>query len=772
MKTKKVALIAMLAISQPQFASEDNLTTELEEVVVMESTLKEDEPLWKRASMLELLSKDSPEKKLILNMKDLSMRVPNMMNPDYGSKTTSTMYIRGIGSRMDQPAVGLYVDGIPYMNKSSFDFGYNDIEKILVTLGPQGTLYGRNTMAGIIDMTTKQPDTSTVQTDVNATYGLHNWQNLSVAHMNHIGKVGIGATAFYNHHDGLFINKYSNSHIDDETSAGARINLTYNKNIFSLQFTSSYEYSQQKGYPYAQLDSLGNNNGIDYNIPSTYYRQLFTNGLRLSFELPRVIITSATSYQYLDDNMTVDNDFTAKDYFSLQQKQREHDITEEVVIKKNYKNQRSYKYDHISGVSAFRRNLDIKVPTILKEEALNDYIEGTVNNVAMLQRMSMALDITDDELPIVSMFEYPSYGSALFHQSTIRLNKRLSLKIGARVDYEKVELKYDDDIYAHYIFTPTIKEVQTIYTYLHGKESQDFVELLPKLTLSYNIEKGLLYASVAKGFKSGGYNTQMFADILQYKLKTEMQEDLYYKIMEAMPVLPDVAKQGMESILLGAKEIDVKKTIEYKPEYSWNYEIGAHLRPNNYFRLDVDLFYIDCRDQQITVFSDLGGMGRMTQNAGRTRSFGGELRANYTICPKLSVEANYGYTNATFRQYRVNDSTSYRGNKVPYAPEQTLMLGATFAQPINKKWADMLLVTANYRSAANIYWNEENTCKQDYYGTLDADITLTRNNLNFSVWGKNLTDNEYDTFYFESMGNKFVQKGKPVQIGATLRLKL
>lgn len=77
--------------------------------------------------------------------------------PDYGSKLTSPVYIRGIGSKINAPSIGLYVDGIPYFEKSAFDFDFNEVDRIEVLRGPQGTLYGRNTMGGIINVYTKSP---------------------------------------------------------------------------------------------------------------------------------------------------------------------------------------------------------------------------------------------------------------------------------------------------------------------------------------------------------------------------------------------------------------------------------------------------------------------------------------------------------------------------------------------------------------------------------------------------------------------------------------
>lgn len=90
-------------------------------------------------------------------IKEFSAFIPNLFMPDYGSKLTSPVYIRGIGSKINSPSVGLYVDGIPYFEKSAFDFEFTEIEKLEVLRGPQGTLYGRNTMGGIINVYTKSP---------------------------------------------------------------------------------------------------------------------------------------------------------------------------------------------------------------------------------------------------------------------------------------------------------------------------------------------------------------------------------------------------------------------------------------------------------------------------------------------------------------------------------------------------------------------------------------------------------------------------------------
>ncbi|MDE5674421.1 MAG: TonB-dependent receptor plug domain-containing protein, partial [Muribaculaceae bacterium] len=90
-------------------------------------------------------------------IKGITGVVPNFYIPDYGSRMTSSIYVRGIGARMDQPSVGLNVDNVPYMNKDAYDFDVADIASVEMLRGPQSTLYGRNTMAGVINVTTLSP---------------------------------------------------------------------------------------------------------------------------------------------------------------------------------------------------------------------------------------------------------------------------------------------------------------------------------------------------------------------------------------------------------------------------------------------------------------------------------------------------------------------------------------------------------------------------------------------------------------------------------------
>ena len=149
---KNILFITSCLLAATTFAEDINTlpkdTTkviDIEEVVVIASP-KETGKLRELPTAVSLLSQKDMQANQITTLKNVSSLVPNFFMPDYGSRLTSAIYIRGIGSRINTPAVGLYVDNIPYIDKSAFDFNFYDIERIDILRGPQGTLYGRNTM--------------------------------------------------------------------------------------------------------------------------------------------------------------------------------------------------------------------------------------------------------------------------------------------------------------------------------------------------------------------------------------------------------------------------------------------------------------------------------------------------------------------------------------------------------------------------------------------------------------------------------------------------
>jgi outer membrane receptor protein involved in Fe transport len=463
--------------------------------------------------------------------------------------------------------------------------------------------------------------------------------------------------------------------------------------------------------------------------------------------------------------------------FTLAQKQQEHALTQEILIKPIQPDNR---YNWLFGLSGFYKNLRMKAPVMFKEDGISELIEGKVNNIfssnPTLAPMNMNLDIIENSFLIASNFNYPTYGAAVFHQSVYDnlFIKGLSITGGIRFDYEKAKLEYNsyNGVNYHYYMEMPVRESiipldinREVKTSLTGSESSDFYQIIPKAALKYNLNKeNNIYTSVSKGYKAGGFNTQMFADVLQKTMQDNIKEDLYHLIPPGVSI-----KEDMAAILLAQDKPDIKDVIAYAPEYSWNYEIGGHfsfLQKKIY--ADVALFYIDCRDQQLTVFST-DGMGRMMRNAGRTESYGIESSIRLRTIKNLWLNGAYGYTHATFKEYN-DEGNDYAGNFVPFAPQNTFSIGGDYTWHLRRKLLDRIMLQTQYSGAGKIYWTEKNDVYQPFYGVLNGSLSFQKRYVKLELWAKNILDVSYNTFYFESMGNRFLQKGKPFQVGIGIKV--
>jgi hypothetical protein len=108
---------------------------------------------------------------------------------------------------------------------------------------------------------------------------------------------------------------------------------------------------------------------------------------------------------------------------------------------------------------------------------------------------------------------------------------------------------------------------------------------------------------------------------------------------------------------------------------------------------------------------------------------------------------------------------NYKGHHVPFTPMHTFHIGAQYLFRITSRWLDQVQLDANYDGAARIYWTEQNNVRQPFYGKLNARMAFNKGNGQVALWGRNALNKEYGTFYFETMGKGFMQKGRPVQFG-------
>lgn len=727
--------------------------------VILTSSTKETNNLRTLPAAVSLLSPQQIVGRQIDALKDISSVVPNLFIPDYGAKLTSAVYIRGVGARSSGQSIGMYVDNMPYLDKSTFDFELMDIQRIEVLRGPQGTLYGRNAMGGIVNVYTLSPfDYQGKRVSISA--GNYGEVKVKASHYGVVSdKFGFTAAVYYDRNGGFFENEYTGKKIDKEQSVGGRLKLEgrFNPN-FRMVYTFSGDYADQGAYPYGLYDAEeGTVAPVNINDPSSYKRTMLASSLLLEYKTDKFLLSSTTGYQYLNDDMKMDQDFSPKSVFILNQMQKQNAVSQEVAIRSN--TEQNYRWSF--GAYGFYSGLDTDGPVTFKEDGIQDVLQPVFDQLKEANPQMPSLKITDDELYIPGSFETPSYGLALFHQSTYDnlFIEGLSLTAGVRLDYEYQKFVYNSEAKMNMSASIGNMEIplDSYYdaTVMDVHTHQDFWQVLPKISLKYQCHPSTYtYVSVAKGYKTGGYNVQMSADV--------MQDQMQYDMMSAF-------QQIIPTELV--EPASVEEVAAYKPEQSWNYEFGVKSELiDNYLNGEFTFFYMDIKDLQITKFVD-SGSGRILTNAGKARSLGVETSLHSRLSKEWTVDLSYGFTHSTFRDYD-NGEEVFDGNFVPYAPRHTMSLNVQYNKQLHGKWLDQVYASAQLNGAGKIFWTEYNDVWQDFYLTLNVRIGIRKDKFNVSLWGKNLTDTNYSTFYFESFGNSFMQLGKPLQFGVEVAFTL
>lgn len=772
---------------------------DIEEIVVV-ATPKENTRLRQQTLSSSSFSNAEIRARGVTSIKSFSTQVPNLYIPAYGSKLTTSTYIRGIGSRINTPAVGLYVDNIPYLNKNAFDFNFSEIDRVDVLRGPQGTLYGRNTMGGLIRVYTKSPF-DYQGTDLQLSAATHNAYKASVTHYHRISDQFAFSAGFYFDHLGGFYKNVAknNEHVDKSNEYGGRIRAIYlPTDNTKLDFNINYEYLTQGAYPYQYM---GTTKGVEpfpqyigkvaYNRDGKYKRHLLNTGLNVEHQANRFIFNSVTGFQFVKDDMKMDQDYTPMDIFTLNQKQNSKTLSQEFVFKSNP----GSRWEWTTGLSGFYQWLKTDAPMAFRSDGIKSLIEDHVNNVFIRLRQQnermpeMSLDVTDDVIDIPGIFDTPTANIALYHQSTINdLGvKGLSLTLGARLEYEKLWIDYSSSAPMTFDFNmPMLERMPqmaamaaqlkgiAINPSFIGELNDNNWEFLPKAALKYDFNaRNNIYLSVSKGYRSGGYNFQMFSDLIQSKMSADMTAAINEKSGGRM------TQMGGDAFAERTVEYDVEGTVAFKPERSWNFELGSHLTSNDgSLMADLALFLINTHDQQLAQFAS-NGLGRITVNAGKSRSYGAEVSLRWQATKALSFTANYGYTHATFRTdvpltttAAASGNASLKGKYVPFVPKHTLMLGGQYVFELNEGYfIDNIVLNADFRGTGRIYWDVQNNYSQKFYGTLNARLAFLHKGSELALWANNIFNKDYDAFFFESMSNKFRQRGTPVQIGVDLRLR-
>lgn len=730
------------------------------------------------------------------DVRGLSTFVPSFVMPEYGSRLTSAIYIRGIGSRINNPAVGMYLDGMPLMSKSAFNIHTYQIDRVDVLRGPQGTLYGQNTEGGLVRIYSKNP-MEYQGTDIKSGIGSHWQRTAEAAHFHRpSGNLAFSVSMFYDGTNGFLKNSSTGERADSRNEAGGKARLVYKPSRrVTLDYVADYQYVRQNGFPYGVLDLVtGDASAPETNRQGNYRRNIFNTGLNVNVQAEGFDFNSMTTYQYLKDYMMMDNDYLRSDYMWLEERQFQNALAQEFTFKGTV----SDRWHWTTGLFSSYLWLKTGAPVYFGGDMMRPMAAGIQRSMysAIVNAMAapmiaggmpeaaavaLAQDNVDKaggvsldmDMSVPGLFHTPQFNLGLFHESNLDLGSHVTLTMGLRYDYNKVKISYDTraimtmaaDVMGH-------RAEYRLTSVLCHKSSDGYNQLLPKFGVTYKLTDGSgnVYATVTKGFRAGGFNIQMFSDILQTELMANK----------------DNAIRGDYDVPhTGADYENINSTISYKPEESWNFEAGSHLNLfSGRIHADFAAYYMLVRNQQLSVMAGNYGFGRMMVNAGKSYSCGVEIALRGSeFDNRLTWTANYAFTHSLFKEYKENTDTGgegqvidYEGNYVPFVPMHTIGAGADYKHDFSRGILDSVTFGANVSALGRIYWDEGNTYSQPFYAVLGIHADGVFGKTVLSLWARNVTNTRFNTFAMDSSATGtrqyFAQRGIPFCAGIEVRIHL
>lgn len=709
--------------------------TLLTEVTV--TALKEPIPARQIAAPLTRLNSPELATQGIYRHNALSSRIPALHIPDYGASLTSTVYFRGLGSRMENPVIGLYIDGIPVLDKNAYDFDWVGVRSATMLHGPQGTLYGRNTMGGVLSLSTLSPS-SGEGPSLYAEYGTANTCRLGASFItgNHAFSVGM------RHTDGYFGNDFKGRPCDSydglslrwkwEKSPGSDTQITH---------VMSASISREGGFAYG-LYQEGRQYPVAYNDEGSYRRLSVIEGMIVHRRTESAQADLSGSLQLLNDDMHMDQDFTPASVFTLRQQQLSGAATLELNLRRT---DRQASWQPLTGFFAFYRLNSLSAPVLFKRDGIESLILDNANS--HIPGDIGYLTISDQEMPVTSDFLLGSWNVALFHESVFHFGT-WHLTAGLRLDYEGGRMDYDCLSTLHYRFIPTMTADKPFSVTYRGNTVHSGLVALPKLTVMYDVsDRTGLYTNISKGYRAGGFNTQIFSDILQTMMMNGLMRDLGVYL-----------DRPFSSV--------TASSTEYAPESAWNAEAGLRYR-DTHVGLEASVYYMAVRNQQLTVFPAGQSTGRMMTNAGRSRSLGTEIQMRWRT-DSFHSRLSWSYCDARFVRYN-DGNADYAGKHVPYIPSHTLFLGAGYRLPLE---GCSLTADAGLRANGPLWWNESNTLSEPMRLFLDGRLALVFLRWEMYLRGENLTDTQARSFYFRSVGKDFFASCKPRMMTLGISVKL
>ena len=672
----------------------------IEEVIV--TARKREESLQDTPISITAFSASTLEEANMVDLRDIGKYTPGMSFTSYGmgSNEAGAIFLRGIGQSdhmvTTDPGVGLYIDGVYVGRNQGAALDLLDLERVEVLRGPQGTLFGKNTIGGAVNVISRKP-TGTAGGHVSLTAGEDGRLNGAISGELPLGdQAAVSVSLLSKHRDGVGEQIFTGSETGDEDSLSGRAQFYWHGQ--SVEFTLAVDASRAR----------------QAAMPHSFYEQAGWLGVAPCYQqagdgyAPCPAGTEGDPF----DSYSLDDLDTAQDLFGVSAT-LEWDVADGLVLKSitAYRDmdylgslefdgapQRIVYYRETGSSDQFSQELQLtgtQGESVEWIAGLYYFTEDGDNDQDNDQFGALGHRLTE--------VETESY--AVFGQATARLTDRLSLTGGIRYteeskDYDLVFRSLDANgaqAYGSageplYVVPPT--ELDDTWDAVSGT-----------VNLSYAVSEGVMvYGTYSRGFRSGGY---------------------------------------------AARPSALSSVGAYDPEYVNMYEIGMKaLTLEDRLRINAAIYRNDYQDYQAQVNRVGNRFDTRVLNAAEAEIDGAELEVTALFSPNFRVDATFAYTDAKITKVDLDPSLEANfsaGHRLPYVSKYTFSISPQLDFRLANGAG--LLARLDYSYRDDFFGQIANSPfeREKGYGLVNARIEYRSPGQDWSlaVYGINLADEKY-----------------------------
>lgn len=733
----------LLSVAPELYAADDGYKLIIEEVMV--TARKREEKLQDTPIAISAFSGENLEDRGVTSIIEIATFSPNMSfqnNPSFGgASNAASIYIRGIGQKeflpTTEPGVGLYVDGVYIARSVGAILDLVDISQIEVLRGPQGTLFGRNTIGGAINITTRRP-AQEFGGKVELTGGTDNAQRFKgIVDLPLSDKLFSSFSIAKMLQDG-YVERLDGVELgDDDTMTGRASFLWLADDNLELRFSTEYSRDEESGPamsliginlgnpidpetpPMATIHNVGANlgaggpeapcatpaNTINLSVPGCYdlrYKlgesdnagtapaksesDLHSANLNISWTInENLTLKSISAWRDLDSEFSRDGDHSPHRVSQFHDTLEQEQITQELQL---------------LG-STFEERLQWILGLY--------YLDESGDNIN-------TLDFTVSNFQ--SGGEFDNKSQAIFSQGTFDLTDKLSLTAGLRYTDEEKSFLPDQFIINNYFAGSGHPSLDAPFMQAGARvlpnieKTQDISETTVMANLAYQwSDEMMTYITYSEGFKSGGFSQRVFP--------------------------PQV--QGATA---PADATDLELIPDYDPEFVDVYEIGFKFTGwDKRLRINGAAFHTEYDDLQVQVFTSVAPV---TKNAASAKISGWELELNLMPVEGWFVEASYGWLNPRYDKLDTAETLFSASNEFERVAKRTA--GISLGREFNTDHGHYIArLDWSYRSKE--YMDSFNTelIVQDSYDLLNANAKWSSpsDTWNVMLSLKNISDEDY-----------------------------